>query len=671
MTTLRIDHLALPTAALGEENPLPPLFGTGNDLHQADMSAAPEAIRAGSAYGRVSSVAPYLLQDDYGRDREIREHPVAVLENEHLRATFLLGAGGRLWSLIDLATGRELVFRNEVLQPANLALRNAWFAGGVEWNVGTIGHTMGTFSPIHAARVQTPDGEPFLRMWEWDRIRSIVYQIDAHLPAGATMLRVHVRLVNRADVDVPTYWWSNMAVAQTDGTRVITCADEAWSYGYTERLETVPVTDPARGVDVSYPGRGLDAADYFFDTEGATHPWIVAVDEAGTGLAQRSTAPLRGRKLFLWGRGAGGERWQEWLCGAGQRYLEIQAGLARTQFEHVRLPARDELSWTEAYGRVNIDPQAAHGSWDVARGAAQQAVDALAGAAELDSFDVCAEDWSRLPIAELLHLGSGWGELEVTRGALRGFEAELAATPFPAESRTVLQQDWIDLLDDGRFPLEDPSSFPRSMQIDARWEGALAAGAGWADAALLGSLRAARGDLEGARAAWIRSVDEEPNALALRNLGALARHQGDLGEAVRRYEESFALAPRVRALAVETIDAHVAAGEPQRALAMIDGLDDAIRMHPRVRLLEAIAAIEVDPDRAGVILATLEVADLREGEARLHEVWWDYRTAVRAWEQGVPADAVLRAQVVRDSPVPPSLDFRMVTERPQESTDPA
>ena len=98
-------------------------------------------MRHNIGYGRVGSVLPYLVQDGYGRDRRPAEHKVAVLENDVLRATFLLDLGGRLWSLVHKPTGRELLYRNPVFQPANLALRNAWFAGGVEWNIGTIGHT--------------------------------------------------------------------------------------------------------------------------------------------------------------------------------------------------------------------------------------------------------------------------------------------------------------------------------------------------------------------------------------------------------------------------------------------------------------------------------------------------------------------------------------------------
>ena len=80
-------------------------------------------------------------------------------------------------------------------------------------------------------------------------------------------------------------------------------------------------------------------------------PWIAAVDGDGSGVAHVSTSQLRGRKLFVWGTGRGGQRWQEWLSHGGDEvYAEIQAGLAPTQFEHLMMPARAEWRWTEAFG---------------------------------------------------------------------------------------------------------------------------------------------------------------------------------------------------------------------------------------------------------------------------------------------------------------------------------
>jgi Domain of unknown function (DUF5107) len=62
-----------------------------------------------------------------------------VFENSYLRAMVLLESGGRLWSLRDKVAGRELLYNNNRLQFGHLGLRNAWFPGGIEWNLGPRG----------------------------------------------------------------------------------------------------------------------------------------------------------------------------------------------------------------------------------------------------------------------------------------------------------------------------------------------------------------------------------------------------------------------------------------------------------------------------------------------------------------------------------------------------
>jgi hypothetical protein len=79
-------------------------------------------------YGRVPNPLPYTMQDGYTRHLQPRDFRVAVLENEVLRATFLLEFGGRMWSLVHKPSGRELLAVNPVFRLANLAIRNAWFS---------------------------------------------------------------------------------------------------------------------------------------------------------------------------------------------------------------------------------------------------------------------------------------------------------------------------------------------------------------------------------------------------------------------------------------------------------------------------------------------------------------------------------------------------------------
>lgn len=235
-----------------------------------------------------------------------------------------------------------------MFQPANFALNGAWFSGGIEWNIGATGHTTLSCSPVHAARVPAPDGGEMLRLWEWERLRDLPFQVDLWLPDGSDFLYVGARIRNPHEKQVPTYWWSNIAVPED--CRVLAPAEEAYHFGYEQRLSRVPV--PAYdGVDRTYPPNSTYAADYFYEVPEERRRWIAALDGDGHGLVQTSTDTLRGRKLFVWGRGPGGRSWQQWLTEPGtDGYCEIQAGLARTQLEHVRLEPESEVSWLEAYG---------------------------------------------------------------------------------------------------------------------------------------------------------------------------------------------------------------------------------------------------------------------------------------------------------------------------------
>lgn len=103
-------------------------------------------------------VLPYRMQDKYSREKKPIFLKTVVLENEKRRAVFLPEYGGRLQSFVNKETGKEILYRNPVFQPANLGIRNAWFSGGVEWNAAQYGHTVYSSSPVYFAKCIGKDG---------------------------------------------------------------------------------------------------------------------------------------------------------------------------------------------------------------------------------------------------------------------------------------------------------------------------------------------------------------------------------------------------------------------------------------------------------------------------------------------------------------------------------
>ena len=199
----RIEFKTMPVASFGLPNPMPDI-GNVSYIH-AGFEVSPKLNEEEKRYlgkGMINTVLPYMIEDGYDRDKKPRPVKIAVLENEFLRAEFLPDYGGRLWALYDKRTGKNALYTNTVLQPCNFAILNAWFSGGVEFNIGIKGHTPLTCSPMFCELI----GEDGLRFYEYERIRGVAYSITAFLPKGSETLYVRPRIENANDHEVYMYW---------------------------------------------------------------------------------------------------------------------------------------------------------------------------------------------------------------------------------------------------------------------------------------------------------------------------------------------------------------------------------------------------------------------------------------------------------------------------------
>ena len=617
----------------GAPSPLPALNPVRGATTTKVGGEAPADMLERVARGRLSSPMPYGVLSDYDRSDGELHLPALELSNAQVTALVLPTLGGRVWSLVDHASDRELLFCNPRLRWANFGLTDAWFAGGIEWNLGSTGHATTSNLPMHAAVLETPLG-PVVRLWEWERTRDLVLQVDLWL-AGPRLM-ASTRVLNPDPEPKPLYYWTNIAVPETAGTRVLSPAHRAWRTDYSGVLERVSVPFPDGPVDVSVPMASRYAADYFFEVGDQRGRVLCAVEPDGRGVAQTSTAGLHGRKLFLWGHGSGGERWQEWLSGPGTRYLEIQAGVCTTQLEHDLLDGHASRSWTESFSALSLDPAVVAGDYDSASAAARDRVHERSGP---DWLEAQHERWLQtvadVDPGELLHTGSGWGRAEL---ALRGVDAPVGLS-FPEvedDGRTLARFATSgDAAELGRISGDRPVLPPVSSRWTTRFE-AVAGSAGWWLHYALGTAHHLRGELEAAHAAYTRSVALRPTAVVLRGLAVLAT---DPIERADLYRQACELAPDDRRLAVERLEALRDAGRPDDVVAVAARLPRALREHGRTKLLLAQAlAAKGDGEAALQLLEDLVVPDLAEGDRALSEVWERLRPG---------------------EPVPAHLDFRM------------
>ena len=675
--TLRLDTLTMPAADLGPENPVPSLFKRKEK--EVDFSSLPGSLKTDlffENYGHGNTTLPYTMQNLYNRKRQPRTFKTAVLENRHLCATFLLEMGGRLWSIVDKRTGRELLYKNPVFQPANLGARDAWFSGGVEWNIGTVNHSAQLCEPIFAARLQKADGTPVLRLWDYERIRGVIYQADFWLDDGSPFLRVRFRVHNTRDGYTALFQWSNIAVPETAGTRVLSPAQRCYAYRYDQPLteqNPYPASEQhslprINGRDVTRPLNNPSAKDYYFKIPRTSQPWVAVLDETGRGLIHTSTRNLIGRKFFVWGTSQGCQRWQRYLTEGDNPYLEVQAGLTRTQHECLPMAAGATWEWLEAYGLMEANPRISHGdNWNAATGEVDRRLAQQLPLATLDRELRETRKLADQAPAEMLNTGAGWAALELK---LRAATGQKTCWPkgvaFPDSSLGPYQKPWLDFLTTGKIPARKPDEAPASYVAGNTWrqmlEKSIRAGDSghWYGWFLLGIMCYSEfDDNQRACDAWKKSAAKKKNPWALYCLGALARMQYDFPSAARHLQAALALAPHVYTIASDTLEVLNELNQPKKTLAWLEKLPASVRQQDRIVMAEAFAALKLgDYRRALEIINSREFACVREGEESVTSLWFNAQDLKRAAETGRPVDLQLKLEVRTMRP-PAELDFRM------------
>lgn len=653
--SLRFENMIIPSADFHGVSSLPPLAAMSN-VQNMTAGALDEDDELYVGYGFLQSIFPYRMQDLYDRTLTPREYTAAVLENEYLRAVFLPQLGGRLWSLYDKKAGRDLLYANTVVRPCNLALRNAWFSGGIEFNCGMVGHSPFTCDPLFMAQTTLDDGTPVLRFYEYERIRACVYQMDFFLPEGSPVLYGRMRIVNPNRETVPMYWWSNIAVPEEKGYRMIVPAHAAFT---NKNFVVGKVQAPLhQGRDITYPTNNLIAVDYFWKIPPEKRKFMAYFDPNGYGFFQTSTNRQRGRKMFVWGQGPGGARWQEFLTedGSTRRYAEIQAGVGQTQYECIPMPPKTAWEWVECYGAVSMDPATVNGDWDTA---IEQTAVAIEERISQDTLNRLLADTHTMATspATTVFYGSGWGKLEQLRREAQGDDPLCPHLDFGRLQDE--QQPWYALLKQGNLLQQDACSFPVSWMMQKEWTALLEAAPDSHEKHLhLAAIYAAQGQLEAAETAARAAVAFSRSAAALFVLAQTLRMKGDPQACAATLLEAQRLCPDDIPMARETLRAALQVNDLQAVIHTYETLPTAVTQDGRVSMLYALALLrQGDIDAAEAVLyrdGGLVVEDIRESEESLTELYLNIQCekAKKTGQAFDPATAT----------VPKQFDFRMFVE---------
>ena len=179
-------------------------------------------------------------------------------------------------------------------------------------------------------------------------------------------------MINPDPEEKPLYYWTNIAVPESPGTRVLTTADAAWRTDYTGALSRVPVPHPDRAdIDISHPMASSVSRRLLLRPAGA---------------ARSAHRVRRARRRWLRPDVTRGLRVGSCFCGGavrpargGRSGSAVRArGTPRSRRDGARRSSSTtgwlvgaSVSWTEAFGGVDLDPGAVAGGYADACAAAQ------------------------------------------------------------------------------------------------------------------------------------------------------------------------------------------------------------------------------------------------------------------------------------------------------------
>ncbi len=83
-----------------------------------------------SQYG-VAHIYPYTLLDEIASQPAPKVYRTLTLENRYLRVTVIPDLGGRVYSLFDKISNREVFYKNSIVKFSPLAIRGAFLLWGI------------------------------------------------------------------------------------------------------------------------------------------------------------------------------------------------------------------------------------------------------------------------------------------------------------------------------------------------------------------------------------------------------------------------------------------------------------------------------------------------------------------------------------------------------------
>jgi hypothetical protein len=293
---------------------------------------------------------PYTSYGETEKTPVPRAWRMVVLENELLRVEVAPELGGRVYSLFDKRTGKEILFSNPVVKPVPILPIWAFISGGMEFNF-PIAH-----SPTSIAEVGCATGQSgsygWVRVGEREARTGMEWVVELGLAGDSPVLVQRTALRNRTGTAHPWMMWTICAVRSTEQTE------------YVHPPHRVLVHDD-RLTETDWPGQGLNwdrgygQMTALFWKPGSAPEFGAFHHELGCGLMHLADpTQLPGKKVWTYGHGRH-RGWGHATTEGNLSYAEIESGPLLDQSEKPLFPDGQELYfeeyWVPVHARAAFD----------------------------------------------------------------------------------------------------------------------------------------------------------------------------------------------------------------------------------------------------------------------------------------------------------------------------
>lgn len=306
-------------------------------------------------------IYPYFRYEGFTTQSEKKAWKIVELENDFLKIMIFPEIGGKIWSVVDKTTGKEMFYGNEVVKFRDVALRGAWTSGGIEFNYGVIGHSPVCSFPVDYLTRLNTDGSASCIIGALDLLTRTYWNVEINLPKDKAWFTTRSFWHNRTGATQPYYSWVNTAVSTRPdlefiypGTKWIGHEGLAASWP----LDTVARKNMARWSENNYAG----AKSYHI--VGKHRPYFGAYwSDDDFGVMQYSNRDDKlGKKIWIWALSDEGKIWEEFLTDTNGQYAEIQSGRlfnqnlvssSATPYKQVSFTPYGTDTWTEYWFPFN------------------------------------------------------------------------------------------------------------------------------------------------------------------------------------------------------------------------------------------------------------------------------------------------------------------------------